>query len=380
MTILNGDALTQLKTLDSESIDLVITSPPYYGLRNYGVENQIGLEKTPNEYISKLMDIFNECKRVLKKTGSCWVNIGDSYMPHNGTRGNKTNAGADSLRQDYNNIALAPMIKRSMTTPSKSLIGIPERFVIAMTDNNWIRRNTIIWHKNNCMPSSAKDRFTIDFEYFYFFTKSQKYYFETQYEPSQDTAKRIKNTIGGPKNALHDYGSTSRTYGKTVKQISLNPNGRIKRCVWSINPQSFKEAHFATYPEKLIETPIKACCPSEICNKCGKPRNKILKSLLGYGIKKSNTAAKFETAHNMARLAERRQYYRSLGYETTPYIENGYSDCGCNAGFHSGIVLDPFFGAGTTGLVAKKLGRKYIGIELNPEYVEIANNRIDSIL
>ena len=270
--ILNGDALTQLKTLDSESIDVVITSPPYYGLRNYGVENQIGLEKTPIGYIDNLLNIFRECKRVLKKTGSCWVNMGDSY--------------------DKN----------------KSLLGIPERFVLGMIPQGWIRRNTIIWHKNNCMPSSVMDRFTIDFEYFYFFTKSQKYYFETQYEPSQDTAKRIKNTIGGPKNALHNHGSSSRTYGKTVKQISLNPNGRIKRCVWSISPKSFKEAHFATYPEKLIETPIKACCP-----------------------------------------------------------ENG-------------IVLDPFFGAGTTGLVAKKLGRKYIGIELNPEYVEIANNRIDSIL
>jgi DNA modification methylase len=355
--------LSQLKLLESESIDLIITSPPYYGLRAYNTnpiiwgnndecehdwndelkkwrdgkrgqigrkekwddsfqwegikhafcskcnawKGSLGLEPTPQLYIKHLIDIFRECKRVLKKTGSCWVNIGDSYSTHwSGSKNsshNFYNAGIASSN------GIGTIKKHKFGMSEKSLIGIPERFVIGMTDDGWIRRNTIIWHKGNCMPSSAKDRFTIDFEYFYFFTKSKKYYFETQYESSIDIKKRINNTIGGPKNSLHDFGSASRTYGgKAVKTISLNPNGRLKRTVWKINTSPFKEAHFATFPEKLIETPIKACSPQ------------------------------------------------------------------------NGLVLDPFMGAGTTGLMAKKLGRNYIGIELKSGYIDIANKRINSIL
>jgi DNA modification methylase len=337
--IYHNDALSQLKLLESESIDLIITSPPYYSLRNYGVEGQIGLEKTPHEYISNLLEIFRECKRVLKKTGSCWVNISDSYNKY------------------------------------KSLIGIPERFVIAMTDDGgWVRRNTIIWHKPNCLPSSVKDRFTIDFEYFYFFVKSKTYYSETQYEPHKlESIIRAKKgfktsntkylekltSVGNLRNgsnplceqgrikrtvwtipeqyyfetqyeqysdftlpqinkqykgqALKDYKkhmaqNPSDTKRSIIKSLDVN-RGRIKRTVWKINTIPFPGAHFATFPEKLLETPIKACCPPE-----------------------------------------------------------------------NGTILDPFMGSGTTALVAKKLGRNYIGIEINSEYIKIANNRIASII
>lgn len=599
--IYHGDSLSVLKSFDSESVDLVITSPPYYGLRDYGVANQIGQEKTPQEYIQNLMRIMDECKRVLKKTGSIWVNIGDSY----GGTGSKGDCKDPKYKEGRNGDSLTISSKQS----PKSLLAIPERFVIAMTDSNWIRRNSVIWYKPNCMPSSTKDRFTVDFEYFYFFTKSQKYYFKTQYELAKEesmerykyqfkdskrrelyktgsfskdsyidfTGLRLKrcvwkiptkpfngskfladyvgqdgkpykaspscpfhghlvvqpiqqkvqydaqskaslnhnpdiynyhvpkpdveslsnswnsnymnnvsneqqqnqpNNYGNKNNHEHEvqnvhtlndneqipshtkYSHTpyeqkpyntdsshhidsptailhnkenhknisriiqydnvsvktpydkpdiSQTDVNDVYHLDISLNKRLEDYVSDekvLNPlvqtpdyivdtstliknigktdkcvcTEIKTDHFAVFPEYLVETPIEACCPSEICNKCGKPKVKKFKSVLGYGIKESKTRATKSTADNTFRLRGRQQYYRSLGYESTPYVEDGFTDCGCNAGFHSGVVLDPFMGAGTVGVVAKKLGRRFVGVELNPEYIKISERRIGSIL
>ena len=193
---------------------------------------------------------------------------------------------------------------------------IPERFAIRMINKGWILRNKIIWKKNNCMPSSAKDRFTVDYENIYFFVKSQKYYFKTQYEPlSQAYIERSKYSYGGNQknvaviNSCKDIGSSaSRTYFPTPKMIIPNPNGRMKRCVWTINPQPFPEAHFAVFPEELVKQCLDAGCPEE------------------------------------------------------------------------GIVLDCFMGSGTTALVALKNNRKFVGIELNPDYISIAQKRIGPYL
>lgn len=295
-TIYHGNCLDVLKNFPSESIDCIVTSPSYYGLRDYGVEGQIGQEKTPQEYISNLMKIMDECKRVLKKTGSLWVNIGDSY----GGTGDKKGYRDPKYKEGRN----GQDSSSEKNLNPKSLLGIPERFVIAMTDANWIRRNTVIWYKPNAMPSSAKDRFTVDFEYFYFFTKSQKYYFETQYEP-------LESKPHPPRNKSHiNYGNgiQQQSFIRNPKKIWGNTEqGRLKRCVWKINTQSFKGSHFAVFPNALVETPIKACCPP------------------------------------------------------------------------NGVVLDPFAGAGTTCLVAKKLGRNYIGVELNKNYIDIANERIGKV-
>ena len=294
-----GNSIEILKTLSNDYIDLIITSPPYYGLRNYGVDGQIGLEKTPQDYINNLMNVFTECKRVLKKTGSLWVNIGDSY----GGTGSKGEWRDPKYKEGRNGQVVSLTAKLS----PKSLLGIPERFVISMTDAGWIRRNTIIWYKPNCMPSSAKDRFTNDFEYFYFFTKSQKYYFETQYEPHVSKPSNNKRNVG-TKNLIETKGQIAHSFHRPDNQYKYSLDGRLKRTVWQISTQPLKEAHFAVFPEKLIETPIKACCPP------------------------------------------------------------------------NGIVLDPFCGSGTTCLVAKKLGRQYIGIDLNEEYIKIAEKRLKNIL
>jgi site-specific DNA-methyltransferase (adenine-specific) len=249
--IIQGDALEKLKELSDESIDCVVTSPPYWKLRNYNIAGQIGLEKTYQEFIKNLCDIFDEVKRVLKLTGSCWVVIGDTY------------AGSGS---------------------------------------GWLLRNEIIWHKPNVMPSSAKDRFTVDFEKVFFFTKKKDYFFEQQFEHYT----KPLNRWGGPKTKSTDASKGDDFSVKERDDRLRRPNqaGRNMRTVWSINTRPFAGAHFATFPESLIEPMIKAGCPQ------------------------------------------------------------------------GGIVLDPFMGAGTTAVVAVKHGRNYLGIELNPDYIKIAEERI----
>ena len=215
---------------------------------------------------------------MLKDTGTCWVNLGDSYAT-NSQHGSGYGEISRTAGIGNSQKGVQSRCGKPENIKAKSLVGIPERFAIAMTDRGWIRRNTIIWKKPSCMPSSAADRFTVDFEYLYFFTKNPKYYFEQQFDKSIDNGK-FKNE------------------GKTYEN-------RNKRCVWTINLQPYSGAHFAAYPEELVATPIKAGCPK------------------------------------------------------------------------GGTVLDPFMGSGTTLKVARDLGRKGIGIELNPEYIELAEKRID---
>ena len=280
-TIIQGDTLSVLKEFPNESVDMVMTSPPYWNLRDYGEDKQLGLEYTTKEYIDSLYTIFEESKRVLKNEGTLWINIRDTY-----SKG----------------------IKRS-GVKNKSLSMIPERLAIKMIDNGWILRNTIIWHKPNAMPDSCKNRFTMDYEYLYMFSKQEKYYFKTQYEPYTSVHGKDSNTISKKEKELLDTKMVRHGGdGSTLNKPSMwNPKGRIKRTTWDINTKPFKGSHFAPYPEELIECPIDAGCP-----------------------------------------------------------ENG-------------IVLDIFMGSGTTGVVAKKQNKNYIGIELNKDYIDIANNRINKI-
>lgn len=271
--ILQGDALTILKTLPSESVDCVVTSPPYWALRDYGVEGQLGLEPTFQEYIIKLCDIFDEVKRILKKEGTCWVNVGDTYS---GNKEGKTDEKVcDYLKEQSNGI------HKKATITEKCLCQIPSRFAIEMTNRGWILRNRIIWHKPNCMPSSAKDRFTVDYEDLFFFVKSKKYYFETQiedaitdgYKPFNKRVRDVKNgriasaQYRASEKEIENYESTQKYANHTGQSEShhgvgyTNGSMRNKRCVWTIPTHPFPEAHFATYPEALIETPIKAGCP-----------------------------------------------------------------------------------------------------------------------
>jgi DNA modification methylase len=294
--IILSDCLTGIKQMPDSSVDCCISSPPYWGLRDYGVDGQVGNEQDFKEFVKKLIELYSEIQRVLKPTGTCFVNLGDTY---NGTKqGNtETNKNPKLVTDSFKK-------ERIKDIQDKSLLMIPERFAIGMIDEGWILRNQIIWHKPNQMPQSATDRFTVDFEKIFFFVKqSTGYYFEQQLEPYTKPLDRWGgDDLEANGKSTWDNGTGQTTYRN--RNMRPNPDGKNMRTVWSINTEPFPEAHFATYPEKLVKRMIEAGCP-----------------------------------------------------------ENG-------------LVLDPFMGAGTTAVVAKKLNRNYTGFELNPKYKLIAENRL----
>ena len=259
-----GKALEVLKTLPDESIDCCMTSPPYWALRDYGVDGQLGLEKNYQDYIDRLCDIFDEVKRVLKIQGSCWINLGDTYSGANaGSRWNTGhhipgNGGAKRLHELAR---CSPPKQFTKVFPIKSLCMIPERFAIEMIDRGWILRNKIIWHKPNIMPSSARDRFTVDFEYLFFFVKNKKYHFKQQFEGfAESSIARLNQNINNQNGSCRGNGGR-KTNGNMKAKGNLD-TGRNKRTVWPISNIGYKEAHFATYPEELCKIPIKAGCPA----------------------------------------------------------------------------------------------------------------------
>lgn len=301
--ILEGDCFEVLKTLPDNTIDMCVTSPPYFGLRDYGVNGQIGLEKNPESYIAKLVNVFREVRRVLRDDGTLWLNIGDSYCNSNGF----ARASEQFQREGRNN---APANDRKLDAlhesglKTKDLIGIPWMLAFALRSDGWYLRQDIIWHKPNPMPESVRDRCVKSHEYIFLLSKNQKYYFD--HEAIKETAVTGETVRDKNKEGYQaDYPNGKRlSDGAHV----FGAGGlRNKRDVWSVSVKPCTEAHFATYPEDLIEPCI---------------------------------------------LAGSRPH---------------------------GIVLDPFFGSGTTGRVAERLNRDYIGIELNPKYIEIGQRRTDNV-
>ncbi len=279
-TILCGDALEQLRTLEPDSVHTCVTSPPYYNLRDYGMAGQIGAEATPEEYIENLVKVFREVQRVLRPNGCLWINIGDSYATRSGAQPptNTRNIHGHTAKQ------LPAGYKY------KDLMGIPWMLAFALRTDGWHLRQDIIWAKPNCMPESVRDRCTKSHEYIFLLSKSDRYYFDAAAisEPiAEINVTRYLKSFGG------------KGYRNEVPNLRRN-----KRDVWTIGTGGFKGAHFAVFPEKLVEPCILAGCPE------------------------------------------------------------------------GGLVLDPFAGSGTTGVVAKHLARNFIGIELNPEYCRMADERI----
>ena len=307
-TIHTGDALDVLRTMPDNSVDCCVTSPPYWGLRDYNVDWQLGQEDTPEAYIHALLAVFNEAQRVLKPAGTCFVNLGDTYA--GGGAGTTKNADISAyIRKSKHSYILPNGTAKSAiyrgTNKHKSLLMTPYRFAWQMIEAGWVLRNIIIWHKPNQMPSNAKDRFTVDFEPIFFFVKKQKYYFCQQLEPYTKSLDRwAGDNLAARGQSAWAAGTGQQIYRN--RNMRPNPAGRNMRAVWSINTKPFKGAHFATYPEKLVERLLLAGCPPD------------------------------------------------------------------------GVVLDPFMGAGTTAVVAQRLGRNYVGIDLNPEYVNMANERLEA--
>jgi len=290
--IIQGDCVEVLKGLPDSSVNCCITSPPYWGLRDYGVGGQLGLEKTPEEYTENMVKVFREVKRVLKDDGTLWLNLGDSYAANIRQYGN-----ASELSKKAGQLTNYQR-KRPDGLKEKDLVGIPWRVAFALQKDGWYLRQDIIWHKPNPMPESVTDRCTKSHEYIFLLTKSQRYYFDNE---------AIKeDAVSKP----HNFGWTKTPHETGTRQLNrsdvvVGEDGkRNKRSVWTVTTKPYKEAHFATFPEDLILPCVLAGCPEK------------------------------------------------------------------------GVILDPFNGAGTTGVVAKKNNRDYIGIELNPEYIKIAEKRI----
>jgi len=368
--IYQGDTLAVLRTMPDEFVDCIVTSPPYFGLRDYGIEGQLGLENTLDEYLEKMLAITAELKRVLKKTGTLWWNHGDSYGTGSGAgvrngkqatnRGTQTNTGW----QEHG--------KAAVRGYEKSLLLQNFRLAQMMVDEQqWILRNVIIWWKPNGMPSSAKDRFTVDYEPVFFWVKSEKYWFEPQFEVAVYDGRKDTSYKGGEKDMA---GGAHERWQKDQYGNDL----RHKRCVWRIPTQPFPDAHFATFPEDLIVTPIKAGCPEMMCKKCGMAREKLCEREYlptGRNVPPQKGNRGSEEREGAAAHVTREGFIPNREHVVK---ELGYSDCGCNAGWEPGIVLDPFMGSGTTALVARELGRTYIGIELNRDYINIAERRLRS--
>lgn len=325
VSILNGDCRDVLRTLPDGSANCCVTSPPYFGLRDYGVDGQIGLEQTPDAFVAEMVAVFREVRRVLRDDGTLWLNLGDSYASKpTGALGDKISLGGGHENQAA---ALSRPDKSGFGLPEKNLIGIPWRVAFALQADGWYLRQDIIWSKPNPMPESVQDRCTKAHEYIFMLSKSARYFYDI--EAIKESASEVSiarseradlrekpgwsEAYGGnpPKGFKRDKqrGHSRRHAGFNDRWDAMERDEqcsgmRNKRSVWTVATRPFKEAHFATFPPDLIEPCIKAGCPV------------------------------------------------------------------------GGTVIDPFGGAGTTGLVADRLQRSSVLIELNPAYVGIAKRRI----
>lgn len=309
--LLLGDAADCLKTISDESVNMCVTSPPYYGLRDYGEDGQIGIEQSPQLYIERLISVFDEVYRVLKKDGTLWLNIGDSYAGSGKGPMSMAVAGNGKNKDLYNKVSrIYEVPKKWENIKPKDMIGIPWMLAFALRDRGWYLRSDIIWYKINCLPESTKDRPTKTYEHIFLLAKSRQYYFD--YKAIQEPLKQV--SIDRYKRGRSEK---SKYVGNEIHQninrqrddfSAFDQKFRRKRDVWEVSTNTYKmDEHFAMFPECLIE----------------------------------------------------------------PCILAG-SDIG-------GVVLDPFFGSGTTGAVAKRLSREYIGIDLSEQYLEKAKQRIDRV-
>ncbi len=353
-TVICGDCLEVLPSVPTGSLHCVVTSPPYWGLRDYGVDGQLGLEKTPEEYIAKMVAVFREAWRVLRDDGTLWLNMGDSY--NTSPAGNKgPNTGVVNYQRSDSTKGKQQKLQKGGPLKPKDLCGIPWRVALALQADGWYLRQDIIWSKPNPMPESVTDRCTKAHEYIFLMTKKARYYYDAEAirEESEygykNWNKDIYRSVGDAQKDAEHFGG--------LKLEGCDPSaGRNKRSVWTVPTCPYPEAHFATFPPKLIEPCILAGCPEWVCKKCGEPRRRITEKAQIKRRRKTPTTRPCDD--------------RSPSANDVAGVESktiGWTDCGCNAGFDGGIVLDPFMGSGTVAAVAYENNRHYIGIELNPD-------------
>jgi len=316
--IIQGNVLDSASwdSIPDQHVQTCVTSPPYWGLRDYGVDGQLGLEKTPEEFVARMVQVFGYVRRILRDDGTVWLNLGDSYASGKGTCYNP-GGGATSLGKQKKDEGAHPLDRGNKSTLAQSglkpkdLCGIPWRVALALQADGWYLRQDIIWHKPNPMPESVRDRCTKAHEYLFLLTKKPRYYcdMEAIKEPASETSGWAKQRAKGENTwKYNDTDERKAQTGQSIESSTLGTVGtRNKRSVWTVATKPYKEAHFATFPPELIKPCVLAGCPE-----------------------------------------------------------------GC-------IVFDPFMGSGTTGMVARMHGRDYLGMELNPEYIELAVKRIKTV-
>lgn len=388
--IINADVLDGLKQIHDKSIQCCVTSPPYWGLRDYGIEGQIGLEKTPEEYVAKLVEVFQEVKRVLRDDGTLWLNLGDSFASGKGTMYNP-GGNEHALERKKKEAGVLPLNKGNVSDLRKSglkpkdLVGIPWRVAFALQADGWYIRSDIIWSKPNPMPESVTDRPTKAHEYIFLLTKSARYFYDADAVREAAVRPGDIQTIGGKKareNEINEgdprFRNGSEQWGRVI-QTGLN--GRNRRTVWEISTQPTPEAHFATFPEKLVEPCIKAGTSEPgCCSKCESPWVRVVEKeqtselLVNGEFKKSKAGKKRANAPGSEILSE------TSAFKTGVWNKNitiGWKpQCTCEAEAIPCKVLDPFGGSGTVAKVARDLGRDAVMVEINPEYVKIMRRRL----
>ena len=413
--------LEGLKQLEDDSVHTICTSPPYWGLRDYGtaswkggdpdcnhttskdpdnmkahvdrpsgghrggsnkvcihcgavrVDNQIGLEDDIHEYVANIVAVFDECKRVLRKDGTLWLNLGDSYAGGGGSSGhnaNTTNMGRPT--NSYGSVATGGRTPNGLKP--KDLVGIPWRVALALQDAGWYLRSDIIWAKGSCMPESVRDRPTKAHEYVFLFAHPDsggKYFYDIEAvkEPSAtgDTVVRGSGGVLGSLNKGRREDITETHSGTT----------RNKRSVWKVNPSGFKGAHFACWPPALVEPMVKAGTSSRgCCSVCGSPMKRITLRTPGGSKPCPKTQASHEARGGGGTATG--TVGKSGGSRIDPSVQTlGWEPtCDCFAESERCVVLDPFSGSATTGQVALELGRDYIGIDLNEDYLALAESRL----
>lgn len=346
-----GDVRDRLSDLPADSVHMGMTSPPYFGLRDYDEAEQIGLEDSLDEYIAELVAVFDDIRRVLRPDGSFWLNLGDSFA-------------------------------------NKQKQLVPHRVAIALQENGWVVRNDVTWYKPNPMPSSVTDRLNTTTEQVFHLTPEPDYYYDLDAIREAHATTRAEYTNKLPQNEKANK-TFENSSGEDISEYSTQEaidrrfsQGKNPGDVFEVTTKPFPDAHFAVYPPELVEKPIKATCPKKVCASCGAPYNRDVEREGGpdgdHLAEVDRTAAAEASQANDrtptgGTLAER---YREYGYPDR--IMNGWNQtCDCDTDdTDAGIALDPFAGAGTTAMVAKNHGRRFVGLELNPEYVAMAQKRL----
>lgn len=370
--LIHGDARSL--PLADASVHTVVTSPPYFALRCYGVDGQIGLEGSLAEYLETMVAVFREVRRVLRPDGICWANIGDTYAGagysnHANTNGTLREEGGKQQHSYCRDIK------------PKNLCLVPQRLAIALQEDGWFVRSQVIWAKPNPLPGSQRDRPTSSYEPILMLTKSARYYFDQ--EGAREPHKRLWDARnGGTFGPRTVAGGKQRALGGTKDHKGAyplpNPGGRNQRDVWTFPTQALTSSrfgvdveHFAAFPEELVRRCL-ASAPREVCGMCGAPWRRVTApaaeyaKLLGHDLNTKGFQRRMVTGYAKSGVSVSADY-QTLGWEPT---------CTCGADMQPSVVLDPFCGSGTVGVVARETGRRFVGVDLNPDYLRLAAARI----